>query len=84
MRISVRKDDPGFHPLDSLCEVFLDGQRLRGCFTADEEAGEAHCYVEGDDGRPVLDPERPGQLMETVLNGKVTLVVPDGQFLGQS
>lgn len=46
MRVSVSKNDKGFVVDASNYEVFLNGEKLSNCFTADEELGEAHCYKE--------------------------------------
>jgi hypothetical protein len=44
MRVSVHKDDCGYRTDACDFNVFLDGELLKSCFTADEELGEAHCY----------------------------------------
>lgn len=53
MRISTRKDDPGYTARAYNYQVYLDGKKLDHCHTADEEKGEAHCFVYDDDDRPV-------------------------------
>lgn len=78
MRISIRKDDPGYHPMAYKCEAYLDGVKLRRCFTADEEKGEVYCYEEDENGKIFIDPEKPDCIKEIVLYGKVKVVVPFG------
>ena len=45
MRASVIRADPGYRIDAFLYKVFLDGVELQHCLTADEEKGEAICYV---------------------------------------
>jgi len=37
MRLSVNQKDPGYHPLAHLCHVELNGKKVMGCITIDEE-----------------------------------------------
>ena len=46
MRVSVKKQDPGYVPDPQNYEVFLDGEKLLNCHTADEEKGIAYCYCD--------------------------------------
>lgn len=45
MRISLKKDDPGYQENANKYRVMFDGIERLDCFTADEELGEIHCYV---------------------------------------
>lgn len=45
MRLSVDKSYVGYDPIVSRVYVTLDGERIFSCITADEELGEALCYV---------------------------------------
>lgn len=40
MRVSVNKNDPGYFIGAQRCEVYLDGEFVESCLTADEEKGE--------------------------------------------
>lgn len=53
MRISVHEGDPGHGPDPSEYDVYMDGEKLSRCHTADEETGEAWVY---------LDPEEVNRL----------------------
>lgn len=44
MRKSVFEYDPYYDPKAYRYEVFLDGQKIDYCHTADEELGVAYCY----------------------------------------
>lgn len=39
MRISVLPDDPGY-PAQGVFDVYLNGEYVRNCYTADDETGE--------------------------------------------
>jgi len=39
MRVSVKKNDPGYSNYSHRFKVFLNGEELKYCFTADEELG---------------------------------------------
>lgn len=45
MRVSVKNDDPGYCAEAFGATVTVDGEKIDHCFTADEELGEAHCFV---------------------------------------
>ena len=64
MRLSIRQTDPGYSPKAFSAKVFLDGEELSKCFTADEELGEAHCYVLEEDTE---------ELKEVILRGDVVI-----------
>lgn len=68
MRISVKKDDPGYTPEMALrrFEVLFNGVPLRHCVTADEGAGEAVVHDLDANGRPMLDRERRQVVTRTV------------------
>lgn len=72
MRISARKGDPSYNYRAHDYQVTLDGELLLDCFTADEESGEAHCYVVDSDGRCVLN-DQSSRLKEVVKKGKVVV-----------
>lgn len=74
MRISIRKNDPGYHPELLPCHVYLDGQELFLCFTADEEEGKVYCFEKDDHGKYLMDPDNPQKLKEITLSGNVKIV----------
>ena len=39
MRVSIYKDDPGYTKHHRNIEIYLDGEKIERCFTADEELG---------------------------------------------
>lgn len=48
MRLSVHRNDSGYEEWSKgakQIEIFCDGEKLDNCHTADEEKGEALCYV---------------------------------------
>lgn len=68
MRLSVDQDDPGFSPDAIRATVYLNGEKLNLCITADEERGECLCYDE--DARP------SGNFAPTILRkGEVKIVL---------
>jgi hypothetical protein len=70
MRLSVIKEDPGYHPLAVRCEVTLNGMKpIHPCHTADEEAGKLYCYGPYDAARD--------ELTTLELTGEVKITVPD-------
>jgi len=75
MRVSVIKNDEGFSPSAHLCEVYLNGEILHRCHTADEELGVAYCYEKDANGYYITD----GDHFKTVeVRGEVKIVVPIG------
>lgn len=65
MRVSVDKDDSGYHWACRGTKVFLNGEPCQNAVTADEERGEVTVLVKG------LGPV--GHMRRDVLRGKVTL-----------
>lgn len=66
------------HPRASKCAVYLDGKRITHlCFFADDEAGEAHCYIEDANGRLVMDPDIPYELKRVIRRGVVEIRFSD-------
>lgn len=55
MRVSMKKNDPGYVEDGHNYEVFLNGEKLEGCVTADEEKGEVTVYERDRDGRILMD-----------------------------
>ncbi len=67
MRLSADKSDPGFRPDCWKYEVVFDGEKVRECITADEEAGEALFFV-----KP-LKHDGDGNLMTELRRGRVEI-----------
>lgn len=69
-RISVFPADPGYADPDltKRLTVTLDGKELERCVTADEETGEAWCYV-----YPLVEASN-GSFVTECLRGKVAIV----------
>ena len=62
MRLSVIKNDPGYQPDAYNYEVFLDGERIQHCFTADTDQGLVWVYYKGKYAK------------QRILKGKVKIV----------
>lgn len=73
MRLSADKNDPAYRDAALFAEVTLDGQKLSLCVTADEELGEAVCYVRASDGTLAVMAD---QLVTETLRGKVEICLP--------
>lgn len=73
MRISVRKDDPGYRPWAVRCSVLLDGERVGDCHTADEELGAVWVSCRDGYGRLMLNFMR-NKVVAGVLRGKVEII----------
>lgn len=78
MRLSVRKNDPGYSRHSYRAKVFVDGKQIHNCFTADEEIGEAFCHAVDSDGKVFLA-EDGISLATIVLKGKVQIVFTKGE-----
>lgn len=75
MRLSVNKEDPGYHPRATMAKVILNGVEINSCFTADEELGEVHCFMKGPDNKFILNASRT-ELLKEVKRGKVEIILP--------
>ncbi len=73
MRISVRKEDPGYHTRPFDYYVLVNGVRVNDCFTADEETQQAFCFVRDAKGDFVLNKSKT-KVVEKILTGKVEIV----------
>ena len=73
MRISADECDRGFHPNYMRAKVFLDGEELHYCVTADEEERIAIVYVVDEVGKlKIVD----GLIVRTTRVGDVKIVIP--------
>ena len=79
MRLSVRKDDPGYDA-EALkdCRAFVDGIEVTDrCVTADEEEGKAWCFKHNEEGRAFVD-DATGNPAEEILTGDVVIMIGKG------
>ena len=72
-RISARRDDPGYVKDVQNYGVFLNGVKLKDCFTADEEQGIAYIYERDTKTGNFLSTLSDGEykLMERFVRGHV-------------
>jgi hypothetical protein len=73
MRISADENDIGFHDIAHFAEVYIDGEKLELCVTADEERGEAICLIRTPGGAILHDGE---QMIREARRGTVTIIIP--------
>lgn len=71
MRLSINQSDPGFRQ-GARANVFLNGEPVRRCITADEEAGFVIVHKADDTGRVLI---ANGELVEETLYGAVIIEV---------
>lgn len=74
MRVSVRKDDPGYKNFFGviLYEAYLDGKKVENVVTADEETGEVFFHARDEHGEFILN-EAKDAIIEKRLTGKVEI-----------
>jgi len=73
MRLSVKKDDPGYHEKARWeHQPYLDGKKVDHCFTADEEMGCVWCHKVGEDGKILVDRVK-GEILTEKKCGRVEL-----------
>ncbi len=73
MRVSLKKNDPGYRNYRPGQRSFLNGEEVTfRCFTADEERGEVHVYKLNVRGVPYYDPEKD-EIPWEVLKGDVKI-----------
>ena len=70
MRMSVIKNDPGYHPKAYKYQPYLDGVKLEQCVTADDIEGWADVKMSDADGCMVI---KNDELVTERLYGKVEL-----------
>ena len=81
MRLSIRKDDPGYDKKAMGCIIFVDGVDVTNrCFTADEEKGMVWCFKHNELGRSFLD--NSNNPAEEVLTGEVVIVLSKDRMNG--
>lgn len=67
----MRKDDRGYATRVFPAIITVDGTVVRKCYTADEELGEAWCYVTNEAG--VVQRAANGGISEICIRGKVVI-----------
>ena len=72
MRLSVRKDDPGYNPRARRYQPYLDGERVLHCFTADEELGRVWCHKTAANGKYIVDRVK-NEILTEMKCGKVEI-----------
>lgn len=74
MRLSVHRDDPGYHPAAFGAVVVVNGRTADCCHTADEEMGLAWCHARDAEGKFFLHP-RTGEIAGVIMFGDVKIKV---------
>jgi len=77
VRLSVRKNDPGYHSRAWGVVVYLNGQKISNCVTADEEKGEVFLLKKDSDGAYMKNRAGDDVKIER-KTGEVRIVVPVG------
>jgi len=72
MRLSVKREDPGYHVKAHRYRAFLNGVRVDRCFTADEEMGTLWRYKTDQNGKILLREDYTEVLTEQLF-GQVEL-----------
>ena len=76
MRLSMNETDPAYDPANGIrAKVLFDGEPVKGCMTADEEAGTIEVYLFDDAGRVVTNGDRAAT---EIRHGKVEIILPQG------
>jgi len=66
MRMSIRRDDPGYSHRAYTAKPYLNGVLLDNCITADEERGEVLCYARDANGDFYLNDAKDEVVTETL------------------
>lgn len=72
MRLSVRKTDPGYHKNASKYRPYLNGTKVKECFTADEDLGYIWVHKTDGNGKILLNESKTDILTEQLF-GEVEL-----------
>lgn len=70
MRISKRRDDPGYTLVANSCWAYLDGKKVQYCTTADEEEGFVMVLDTDENGKIKIVNDA---LVDKFLYGKVEI-----------
>ena len=71
MRLSVRKNDSGYHKRAYKFQTFLNGKKIDSCFTADDIEGFCDVHVKDSAGCCIID---GNHLKSARLFGNVEIV----------
>ncbi|MES2262119.1 MAG: hypothetical protein V4724_26660 [Pseudomonadota bacterium] len=77
MRISADSKSPWFSSLALCATVYLDGEELRHCVTADEDCGEVECFQLDKHGNLIHDGENVQLITK---RGWVSVIYPGMDF----
>lgn len=77
MRVSADIEDRDYSHAAAFLQVFLDGDEVRMCITADDTRGEVLCYDVDEKGYIRFDPGSV-RAKTVTLTGKVEIVVHPG------
>ena len=78
MRVSVRKNDPGFNKKAFGSKAYLNGEFVSDCFTADEETGEVFFFLRNEKGELYVD-ETGEEVAHGMKTGNVKIVLGKGE-----
>lgn len=73
MRISADPKNPSFFDWHMFAQVYLDGELLKMCITADDEVGTAECLRTDSNGSIVV---LAGEAQTHTLYGRVEIIIP--------
>ena len=74
MRLSIIKTDPGYDVIKIFtAQVYLDGEKLKYCYTADEEEGFVDIIALDSSGHSYPNPNCPEKIMMLRRFGKVEI-----------
>ncbi len=76
MRISCSLDDPGFSPICYKFDIYLNGDLINHCVTADEEEGYVLVYRINQSGRYETN-DAGTEILKDLLVGKVQILKSD-------
>lgn len=72
MRMSVNKDDPGYHKKAQYYQPFLNGKKVDLCYTADEDMGYLLRHKTDNSGQVIVDWGK-GETVKEQLFGHVEI-----------
>lgn len=73
MRMSVKKNDSGYHKRAHSFKVLLDGKYLQDCFTADEDKGYVLINKRDKNGQLLLNKDKTELITEKIF-GKIEIM----------
>lgn len=73
MRLSVDPTDYGYDPGCYGTKVYLAGEEVTNCITADDVEGLVVCYAHDAQGRIMIDPDKPDEAKRLTRRGPVRI-----------